>query len=194
MLTFREAEHTYAWNGKPVPNVSSIIEGAYDFRFVNEDALERARVLGKKVHKVTELHDLRRLDEAKLHDTLKKYLVQWIQFREDHNVEIVKCEQQGYCEKWGFAGTIDRIVTINGELFVLDIKTGLVYVPHYLQSAGYKIIAQENGWCEKNTRRCSVYLYEDGYEIRFHTDPMDEPVFLAQLTVKRYMDKHNVKR
>ena len=196
MLAFREEDHVYTWNGNAVPNVTSVIEKAYDFRFVNPDALERARVLGTKVHKTTELYDLGRLREDTLHPTLQKYLASWIQFREENNVEIISCEQRGYCAKYGFAGTIDRILKMNqgdGPL-IADIKTGDVYVPHGLQSAGYKLIAEEQGWCQKNARRCSVYLYEDGYEIRFHIDPMDEAAFLALLTFKKYMDRKNGKR
>jgi hypothetical protein len=118
-----------------------------------------------------------------------------LQFREENNVEVIACEKLGYSEKYGFAGTIDRIITMNGDgPFIADIKTGEQYVPHELQSAGYKLIAINNFWCDNKVRRCSIYLYDDGYEIKMHNDPMDEAAFLALLTFKKYMDRKNGKR
>lgn len=193
MLTFNEAEHVYHYDGQPVPNVTSIIENAYDFRFVNADALERARIFGTKVHKTTELHDLGRLGGV-LHPKLQSHLASWIQFREDNDVEIIECEKRLYSKKYGYAGTVDRIVSIRGERFVLDIKTGAVYVPHFLQSAGYIIAARENGLADSTSRRCSVYLDEENYEIRFHIDPMDEAAFLGLLTYKKWAMKHGKQR
>ena len=82
-VAFDEPSHTYTLDGHPAPGVSSILEPAYDFRFVKEDDLIRTRELGKKVHKTVELFELGRLNRETLHPFLADHLKQWIAFKND---------------------------------------------------------------------------------------------------------------
>lgn len=186
-ITFDEASHRYTLDGKAVPGVSEIIEAAYDFRFVDAAAMEKARDLGKKVHKTVELFEQGTLDEKTLHPLLHKRLDGYKRFKDDYRYVSVAQEEKVASRKYGFCGTLDNRglllpahVADPEEELLLDVKTGDEYAPHKLQTAGYKIAAVEMQLLNPNAKRLSLYLDEDGYRVRWHThNAMDEVAFIS---------------
>lgn len=188
-VEFDEPSHTYKLNGQPAPGVSSIIELDYDFRFVKPEVMERARIMGRKVHKTIELFEKDRLG-GELHPFLQSHLTQWQRFKDDMNVVVLRSEEIVYSERHGYCGTFDLSCLINDEPFMPDMKTGGVYSAHKLQTAAYKIAAVERGIVPKESRRCSVYISADEYQVVFHKDDlMDTTAFLGLLAYKRWKDK-----
>lgn len=196
-LRFDAASHTYTLGGRAVPGVSTIIEPAYDFRFVNAEAMEKARDKGHKVHKTIQLHEQAELKRDTLHETLAKYLAQWERFKEDFGYVPLGIEVPVHSVKYQFAGTMDSHGVLipqdaDGDQheLLLDVKTGEEYEPHKLQTAGYGIAAVERGILKKGHKRASLYLSEDGYALRWHTGLHDDVAFLALLTFHRWRQSH----
>lgn len=190
-VDFREEDHSYRIDGKDVPSVSKILEALYDFRFVKDADLKAASDRGKKVHKTIELAEQGRLNEATLHPFLAAHLDSWRTFCADFKFTPKHHEVVVHSKKYGLAGTYD----VDGEMeddgtWLIDIKTGLVYPAHKLQTAAYKKMAVDGGVLPPETKRASVYLFEDGYDVKFHTNPIDEAAFLSLLTVHHWKAHH----
>lgn len=185
VITFDEAAHSYTLDGKPVPGVSSIIELAYDFRFVDAAAMERARDLGSKVHLTIDLYERGRLKEATLHEVLRKHLDQYKKFKDDFGYVSAGTEVRVGSRRHQYCGTLDNhgflmptADTPEIEL-ILDEKTGDDYAPHKLQTAGYKLAAVEMGLVKADAQRASLYLSEDEYCLRWHRGRVDELTFVS---------------
>jgi hypothetical protein len=197
VLTFNEADHTYFMDGVEVPSVSKIIEPAYDFRFVKQEHLDRAKDLGKKVGRTIELFETKRLDRSKKHPTLDKYLKQWQLAKDFLKIDPVGFEVQVCSRKYKFAGTMDLHGLLlpsmpfdDLEEIIIDLKTGLYYPAHKLQTAGYKIAAIERGIVSDKCKRASLYLTEDSYAIEWHTSPYDSIAFISLQNYHHWMKHH----
>lgn len=148
-------------NGKPFPSVTTILDcypkgaGYYEWlKTVGKDAdniRDDAGARGSMVHKLTEFYDygntINLLDDAG--DPVCK-ISEWAMF--ERYVEFVRrfsptmhYIEIDYCsEKLGFGGTLDRVLTINGQNLLVDIKTGNnVYNSYWLQQAAYKKMFEE---------------------------------------------------
>ena len=86
MLLFDATTHTYRFNGKPVPGVTSIVEPLTDFRLVKPDVMQAAQQLGTAVHLACELDDHGTLDTDDLDPALIPYLPAWRQFCHDYAI------------------------------------------------------------------------------------------------------------
>lgn len=199
-IDFDPVAHKYRLDGAAVPGVSEILDHAYDFRFVDPDAMERARDLGKKVHKTIELFEDGVLDRATLHPSLDNHLKQWERFKDDFLFLPIAHELIVGSRKHKFCGTLDchglllpRVDGDEEEPLLLDVKTGEEYAPHKLQTAAYKIAAVEQGILPASTKRASLYLDEEGYAIRWHKGPMDEVAFIS-LSTFRHWELHYGKK
>lgn len=197
-VQFNEADHSYTIDGISVPGVTSVLEPLYDFRFVKEEDLIRARENGKKVHKTVELGDQDRLNLETLHPFLRAHLDAWNMFKRDFKFRPRLHEVVLATKRWGgCAGTADTVGDMelqNGTLepWVIDVKTGSPYPAHRLQTAGYKRLGMDMGLLSDSTKRASLYLSEEGYDIKFHDNALDEAAFLSLLTVAHWR-KHNVR-
>lgn len=197
-IEFDEEEHLYRLDGKPVPGVTRPLEMLYDFRFVKEEDLQRSRDLGKKVHKTVELFEAGSLDRTSLHVTLDNHLVQWERFKADFGYIPRSFERFVGSRKYGYCGQIDSegILLPTDDLpeydLLLDIKTGEEYAAHELQTMGYLIAAVEQGIISEKSKRASLYLWKDGYCLRWHSNPMDKAAFLSAMTIYHWRH-HNGK-
>lgn len=197
-IEFDEETHSYRMDGKPACGVTKPLELLYDFRFVKEEDLERARDLGKKVHKTIELFEDGTLVRSSLHETLEKHLLQWERFKADFGYIPAAFEVFVASRKWGYCGQMDShgiLLPTNDtpecEL-LLDVKTGLDYMAHELQTAGYKEAAVEMGILTDKAKRASLYLDEDSYSLKWHNHPLDRAAFLSSLTI-HHRRQHNAK-
>ena len=199
-IAFDEESHSYTLDGKAVPGVTKPLELLYDFRFVKEEDLERARDLGKKVHKTIELFEAGTLKRDSLHKTLNNHLLQWEKFKEDFGYIPAGFETFVASRRWGYCGCMDShgILLPQGELpefeLLLDVKTGEDYLPHELQTEGYKIAAVEMGIMSEQAKRASLYLDESGYALRWHNHPLDRAAFLSTLTIYHRVQHHGKSR
>ena len=125
-LRFDEVEHKYYdEEGREIPSVSEILR--FLFREVYEEPnkaqMDIAADRGTRVHKACQELDERGQTEAD--DDIAGYVRAYIKFAEEHEYDWKGVERIIHGENvyGGFAGTLDRYGTLDGEGVVLDIKT-----------------------------------------------------------------------
>jgi hypothetical protein len=160
-LTFLDTRFYLTDNGVFVPSVTTYLE-AYPKSFAyyewlksageNADEIrDEAGRKGSTVHKLTERYDngeeVTLLDENGFIDyKLSEWSMfeKYVEFRTKHKTAIIHNELNVVSEAYKMGGTIDRVMQINGKLYLVDIKTSNAVHNHYwLQLAAYKTLLLE---------------------------------------------------
>lgn len=162
-LTFLDGRYYWTEDGNFVPSVTTILE-AYPkdasyymwIKSVGQDAdaiRDEAGRRGSTVHSMTEAYDLG--DEVSLlnaNGELGYKVGEWamferyVEFTNRFNPVIHLSEQNFVNADLGYAGTIDRIMTVQGQILLIDIKTSnTIYPVYWLQLAAYHKLAQAAG-------------------------------------------------
>lgn len=198
-ITFRVDDHSYYVNGRRVPHsVTEVLreEGLVNYDDAPQIAVHRAGKLGQHVHAGTALLDRGTLDPDYHDETVLAYLRGWESFKVDNGIESIpkdRIECLLYSKALNVAGTADRILTVNGKMTVIEIKTYAVPTKVTgLQLAAYRRMALEMKLEKRIERRIEVVLnpsYEAGYKVIPHTDPTDESAFIAALTMVNWRKK-----
>jgi hypothetical protein len=196
-LSFDALAHSYTLDGQPVPNVTRILStaGLVDLSRVPPQVLERKRQLGRAIHRACELHDLDLLDDASVSPEVRPYLDAWVEWKAMTHYEPLLSEYRVYSERYGYAGTFDRLGLIQGRQVLIDIKSSAVVGPAVgPQTAGYLRAAREMGIVGRaeSVDRYAVLLNGKG-TARMHKldDEADERVFLAALQLSMWKKKHS---
>ena len=140
MFKFNESNHTYTLNGVIIPSVTQIMKPLTDeaYKSIPENTMKEAANRGTKVHLATEFLDKFNIED--IDENLINYLEAYKKFKADYDPIVLFTELPVYHKKFFYAGTIDRIYSINGKFVLVDIKTtneihkGLVAV----QTTAYK--------------------------------------------------------
>lgn len=187
-LVFDEAAHVYTLKGVRVPGVTSILRPLVNFAGIPEHVLEAKADLGRRVHTATEFDDDGDLDEASIEDDVAPYLEAYRKFRADTGAIVLANEHRVFEPLHRYAGTIDRVLLINREHWVVDLKTSFVTpLSAAPQTAAYMRALNDPGI----TRRAALRLRPDGtYRLDPLTNPDDWSVFVACLSLYRYLEKH----
>jgi hypothetical protein len=122
-LLFFDEGHKYTLDGEELPSVSELT------RFISREIygdvgqfnLDRAADRGTAVHKATELLD--KYGTVEIDEDISPYLKAYIAFRKEHKCEWQKIEYATHHPENLYAGTLDRVGTVDGKLAILDIKT-----------------------------------------------------------------------
>lgn len=122
-LLFFDEGHKYTLDGEELPSVSQLT------RFISREIygdvgqfnLDRAADRGTAVHKATELLD--KYGTVEIDEDISPYLKAYIAFRKEHKCEWQKIEYATHHPDNLYAGTLDRVGTVDGKLAILDIKT-----------------------------------------------------------------------
>ncbi len=185
-LIFQPETHQYFKGGAELPSVTRILSemGFVDKSFYTPDSATR----GSYVHKATELDDHGELDDESIDDIILPYLTAWRAFKRESRVIIREIEKPVCNEIYRYAGTLDRIVELNGTQAILDIKSGNIEAWVGLQLAAYAMAESK-----PNIQRYAVQLSNDGkYKVHHFTDTNDRNIFTA--AVACYHWQQNNKR
>lgn len=91
--------------------------------------------------------------------------------------DIIAVEVTIVSDKWGFAGTVDAIVKIQGKIYLIDWKSSAFILPrHRLQLGGYQILFA------KKASAMIIHLKENvAVEIELKKDSIRKAAFLSLL-------------
>ena len=162
-------QHSYTNDGEnffpSVTLILDIIDKGENFKtylksngFNANYLLREAMELGQLAHQLTERFDvnpetpiLQRTYDANGKVTYEYDLKAWamlsryVDFRKRFPLKMLAIEQVLCSEKLGYGGTVDRICEINGERYLIDIKTGEhLYGTYDYQLMAYKMLWEEN--------------------------------------------------
>ncbi len=199
LLRLDPATHRYSLGGNGVAGVTETIRPlAPDFdRFPSLEARQR----GTDVHAITAAGDAGGdhfpcgLSDERV-DDLWPYVHAWGRFLRESGAVVDQeyIERRVYHPVYRYAGTIDRVVALNGTNLVLDIKTGTYDHSHVLQLAAYREALLCEGYVDGPILGAiSVYLQPHGYTTRSYRPTQLRgalTTFLALRTVAEWKAEH----
>lgn len=187
MLAFDEATHTYQWDGKRVPGVTSILRALHNFDGVSAAVLEAAAERGTAVHLACEYLDKEILDEDSIDPAIAGYVDAWRLFMAEKQPTWRHIETQCYHSLYRYAGTLDRAGEMDGDEWIVDIKTSAASHPIWgVQTAAYAHAIEK-----PKARRGTVQLRANGtYRLIEWKASTDWPVFASLLTITSFLEQH----
>ena len=186
MLSFDEALHEYRFMGQVVPSVTTVLKPLVDFGGIPAQVLALKADLGTRVHTACEFWDDDDLDDASLDADVRPYLDAWVKFKRDTGSVVLLNEQRVMEPMLGFAGTLDRVMTVQGRKTLLDIKTGA----QISAAAGPQTAAYFRALGDMSVQdRAIVRLRPDGtYRFDLMTGANDWSLFLACLAIHKHKE------
>jgi predicted RecB family endonuclease len=159
LLKFDPVEHKYTDEHGELPSVTTILKamGHIKTGFYAPGAAE----FGTRVHEATELIDTLGLTPLEFPEELYQRLRAWESFLETSKAKVVEVEKKVMHSLYRYAGGVDRIATIDGIRYVLDIKSGGPAAWHQYQVAAYAM-AVEDMTAEPIKAAGIVYLKDTG--------------------------------
>ena len=162
-LTFLDGRYYWTEDGQFVPSVTTILE-AYPkdasyymwLKSVGQDAdaiRDEAGRRGSTVHGMTEAYDAgAEVSLLNENGQLSYKVGEWamferyVEFCSRFNPKIMMSEQNFVNAELGWAGTIDRVMLVDGVRILVDIKTSnTIYPVYWLQLAAYRALIEEAG-------------------------------------------------
>jgi hypothetical protein len=186
---FDEASHAYWLGDRRLPSVTQVIAPLSDWSSVPPALLERKRALGTAVHLACELDDAGDLDDAETHPEVLGYVNGWRRFMSATGAKVVMSERRAFHRRLGFAGTLDRVLLIEGQGVLVDLKTAAAPSPSWgVQLAGYQLLLEDEGEIAINMRYAVRLLPDGDFRVDRFTNPNDELCFRALLSVHQWKE------
>lgn len=127
------------------------------------------------------------LDETSLDKRLVPYIEAFKKFMADNKFKPIVAEKTLESKIYGYQGTPDLIGEMNGDRWVVDIKTGRPEKWHAIQLCAYKKLVNENGnGLGPVDRLANLYLNNGKYkfiEISYLEQEEGEAIFLSALKI-----------
>jgi hypothetical protein len=168
--TFTELTHTYKTDGVVVPSVTQVLTlaGISDVSGVPLHILERAAAIGTAVHQATELLEQDDLDMESLDPSTVGYVKAYQLFKEvtGFKAEMVEYRTVAECSGFKYGMCVDRVGTIEGKEYVLDIKTSSRPQPSWAIQTAVKGVCGPWGlpiWPEQGQSECEGFRAGDSH-------------------------------
>jgi hypothetical protein len=189
-LQFDERTHTYRLAGQRLPSVTQILQPLVDLSRIPRDVLEAKRDLGRRVHLACQLDDEHDLLESSVEEDVRPRLEAWRRFLRETGAEVLANEQRVYHPTLHYAGTLDNVLRIGRDEWLIDKKTSIATpISTGPQTAAYSQASSSAGL--PPLRRGALLLHDDG---RYQLDPLtgadDWACFVACLTLYRFKENH----
>ena len=132
MIEFLEKEHIYIKDGIIVPSVSEILKYIFPNKYkeVPKKVLEKKAEYGTRVHLAIQLLEEEGI-KIKLNPNQRASLLQYFDLKKEYNIQVIEQEKIVSYE-YEYAGRLDMIAYVNGELSLIDIKTTYEIDEEYL--------------------------------------------------------------
>jgi len=127
---------------------------------------EVAGTIGSFVHSWVEDYINGKNPAQPVNKQLKTAIAKFMAWVEKHNVKFLVSEQQVYSRKYKYTGTLDFICSIDGKLYIGDLKTSSGIYPEYLiQTSAYRYARTEEFPEEKYAGQIIVRVGKDDGEL-----------------------------
>lgn len=187
-LLFFDEGHVYKIGDDVLPSVSEITRfiSREIYGTVGQYTLDNAADRGTRVHKACEILD--KYGKVDVSEDIVPYIQAYIKFRKEHTAVWDKIEHALYHPELSFAGTLDRLGTLDGKRVILDIKSTctLQKVSATAQLNLYKMLAEANG--EAIDSLYVLHIRNTG-AYKLHEMPIDPTTALACLTLHNALKK-----
>ena len=122
-LVFDEKPHTYLLNGIRIPSVTNVMEPLNRARYdgISRKTLDRAAEKGTAVH--NSIENYLKFGFVDIPPEHRGYLDGFLAWFEKMNPEVVGSEVKLYHKMMQYAGTIDLLCYIDGDLCLYDFKS-----------------------------------------------------------------------
>lgn len=209
----------YRRNGKYYPSVTYVLgyypKGKFfenwlkQVGFASDYIVKKAAENGTQVHELCEDYlngkDLNFLDSQgrpQYDPDVWQMLLRFVEFWEEYNPTLIETEVHLFSDVLKVAGTCDLIVEINGEIWLLDLKTSnqlqltyelqtAVYGQCYEECFGKKVDRYGILWVKSSKRKAAKgKMQGKGWEIVESTRTFEENLDIFK-TVKRLFDLEN---
>lgn len=162
-IEFTDARFYLSPSGAYVPSVTTILDAypkdAAFYKWLKDVGQDADTIRDDAGRRGSNVHDLsERYDDGQEINFLNDQgwpaykMLEWsmferyVEFSRTINPTIEMSEVHMISDNLGFAGTLDRVVEIEGEKILLDIKTSNSIQPtHWLQLSAYNELIKENG-------------------------------------------------
>jgi len=177
--------------------------------YASEHIVKRAAEEGTQVHELAETYlngeELKFLDERgrpQYNPDVWQMFLRFVEFWEEFKPTLIETEVHLFSDKLKVAGTCDLIVELNGETWLLDLKTSnqlqstyelqtAVYGQCYEECFGKKIDRYGILWLKSSKRKASKgKMQGKGWEIVESNRTFEENIDIFQ-TVKKLFDLEN---
>lgn len=186
-VTFKPEGHIYTLHEKDkpdrvLPSVTQIIQDnrlGFDFSQLSNIDLAWLGDRGTKVHLACEYLDKGILDWKSVAPEILGYVKSYQLGKHEYKFEVLETEMLVFDELHRFAGTLDRIVKLQGDtISQIDIKSGASHISHGYQTAGYNICLDGTKY-SRHIPRYGLYLKGDGRfpELKAYPDLNDFIIF-----------------
>lgn len=160
-ITFLDQRYYRTEAGDYIPSVTTILEaypkGAQYYEWLkkngedSDNIRDEAGRRGSRVHQMTEAYDngetVSLIDEqGNINIKVSEWNMfeKYVEFRTRFPFEIIKNEFTLISPGLGFAGTVDRVIELDGKVILVDIKTSnAIYDSYWLQIVSYKKLLEE---------------------------------------------------
>ncbi len=192
-LYFDPDTHTYYWDGKIVPSVTEIANPISSVRLneLPKWIVENARRRGSAVHEYAEEYLLcGELDFDRIEPEYLPFVENFVNWARTYKPKVLYTEYKMGCEE--FAGTLDLICEIDGQIILVDYKTTSSIDKKSLsvQLEGYNRLAKLYGI--EIDRFMYLHLKKDGWVFK---DIILAPTWFNLLLLhnKKMKEKYNGK-
>ena len=166
-----------------------------DMAFLVDNAKREYRIRKKKAADIgTLIHEwvsnwiLGKNPEMPDNDKVVNGITAFLKFQKEHKAKWIESERYVYSKKYKFAGIMDAVAKIDGEMVLVDFKSSNgIYDEMKFQVAGYQIAYEEEMEKKMDKRVIIRFGKEDGeFEMKIlDEDEKDKKAFLYCLGVKR---------
>lgn len=188
-LVFEEEGHIYRLNGFEIPSVSAVMEplSAARYKGISQLTLDQAAARGTAVHSAIE--DYIKFEIEDYPAEYEGYFAGFLEWMGKTGAVPVASEMRIYHKIMRYAGTVDLLATINGELTLVDFKTTqTINSSAGIQLAAYEHALETHG-IEVRHKHILRLKKDGGYEAREFPakDIKSWQVFAALKTVYDYI-------
>ena len=127
---------------------------------------------GTEIHELTELVDQGKFLPEFASDEVYPYISSYEQFLDEHEVNILGSESMVFSELHFYAGIYDRLCELDGDLVLVDIKTGGKERWHRVQLGMYLEGLKDSRDVSK-IKTADLYLTPDSYKLVYTENDLD---------------------